>query len=61
MPNGEFLKPAMNTMIAPWWKLLLARIFGECRVGYDSGWKVTCHEWRGKMYVTDCRLDTMDD
>lgn len=43
-------------MIAPWWKLLLARLFGEKVIGADGGHWVIAYKWRGTVYVTAKRL-----
>lgn len=45
---------ALNTLTAPWWKLLLARWFGDPFVGVDSGRRVLGYYWRGRYYITDC-------
>lgn len=60
MKRTNFYGPAVNTIIAPWYTILLAKLFGKRRIGYDSGYKVTCHLWRGKLYVTDSSIDTLD-
>lgn len=51
---------ALNTLTAPWWKLWLARHFGDPFIGFDSGCRVLGYYWRGKYYVTDCQRDGDD-
>lgn len=45
----------------PWWMFCLARIFGERRIGYDSGIKITVYSWRGISYVWKVEPDLLDD
>jgi len=51
----------MDNYFAPWWTMYLARIFGEKRIGYDSGYKTTMYAWRGRLYVWSVKLDTLDN
>lgn len=39
----------------PRWKVWLARIFGEKRVGRDGDTTVTGFLWRGALYIVDYR------
>lgn len=39
-------------LLAPWYIVLMARLFGEKRQAEDSGYKLTMYVWRGKFYVT---------
>lgn len=43
---------AVETLKAKWWEIWLARIFGRKSVATDSGFTVTMHKWRGKIYLT---------
>lgn len=48
---------ALNTLRASRLTVLLARMFGRKSTVTDSGCTVTIYEWRGKMYLTDCKQD----
>lgn len=39
-------------VVASWWEVLGARLFGVKRVCADDGTVVTMHYWRGRYYVT---------
>jgi hypothetical protein len=44
----------MNTfnLLAPWYMLLAARLFGSKSVTRDGPYTLTMYYWRGKFYVT---------
>lgn len=48
---------AIRTLDAPRWKVFLARWLGRRFTGEDSGHVIVGHEWRGKFYLTDYRVD----
>lgn len=54
-------RPVVKVPLAPRWRLYLARIFGEKKVGYDSGYKTTAYLWRGVLFVWRVKVDTLDD
>jgi hypothetical protein len=49
---------AIRTLHAPRWKVMLAKWFGRRFVGQDGSHTIIGHEWRGKFYLTDYRVDT---
>lgn len=50
----EYVLGAINTLNSSWWTVTKAKLLGKKIVSEDSGCRVTCYKWRGKMYVTDC-------
>jgi len=51
----EYFTEALNSIKAPRWKILMARLFGHKAVEQDGPFQVTIHWWRGVGYVTDSR------
>lgn len=47
-----FSVAALETVIAPWWKIRLAMIFGRKTVLQEDGNIVTIYTWRGVHYLT---------
>jgi len=47
----QFATP--ETIIAPWWKILLAKLFGEFFAYFDNGFAVKGYHFRGVNYVTE--------
>ncbi len=45
--------PALNTLTASPWTLLLARLFGQKIMTYDGNVWITARRWRGKLYLTN--------
>jgi hypothetical protein len=45
-------KAIAENIYAPWWKLLLAKVLGERRMGFDHDCAITSYWWRGRLYVT---------
>jgi len=54
--NDSPVIAALATMRASNWELLFARLFGVKRVVEDSGCTVTMRYWRGKYYLTNCKV-----
>lgn len=44
-----------GSKIAPWWKIVVARVFGTKHVAWMDGIRYTYHRWRGTEYCTDMR------
>lgn len=44
---------AANTLKAPRWKRILARLFGKRVTGTDEGFTCVGYQWRGVTYMTD--------
>lgn len=44
---------AANTLKAPRWTVIFARLFGRRVEGEDMGCKCIGYLWRGKLYITD--------
>ena len=38
---------------APWWKLLLAKLFGRFFAYFDNGFAVKGYHYRGVYYITE--------
>lgn len=51
--DGKQVFPALHTLTATRWTLLMARLFGRKRVTHDGDYRVTSYLWRGKLYLTD--------
>lgn len=52
MMDGRYFVPAINTLYAPWWKIMLARAFGKKCVEQDGNTRVTTHTLFGTTYLT---------
>lgn len=48
---------AIRTMHASRWEILKARMFGRRFTGEDMGHTIIGHEYRGKFYLTDYRVN----
>lgn len=57
--TDPYMTQAGHLLASPW-MIFWARLLGKKRIGYDSGYKCTLYEWRGQLYVTDIKLDTLD-
>ena len=53
--NTSPVFPALNTLRASRFTVIMAKIFGKKRVVQDSGCTVTMHQWKGRWYLTDCK------
>lgn len=52
---SEFFRDAtINTMVAPWWEITLAKLFGNHAISRDDYFVVELVIWRGKTYVLGC-------
>lgn len=52
--NFDAYFPAINTIVASRWTIMLARIFGSRREFRDGNAWVTVARWRGKVYLINC-------
>ena len=44
---------ALNTLIAPWWKMQLVRLLGRKQVCDSLDGSVVIYHWRGRIYLWD--------
>lgn len=42
-------------LLAPWWEIWAARLFGERIERQDSGYTLVGYSWRRKLYITEWR------
>jgi hypothetical protein len=40
-------------LVAPWWEMWGARMFGKRHESRDGNARIVYFAWRGKIYVTD--------
>ena len=45
--------------VAPWWEILLAKLFGRKAVHRAEGIKTTLYHWRGITYVIDLEYENV--
>lgn len=48
-----YLNKKFGSYIAPWWKIVCAKLFGVKRVEKDLLCSITTYTWRGTIYATD--------
>ena len=53
----HYFEEALNTLQATWLELKLAKLFGKKAVGRDGNTVVTISQWRGKLYMLDCKTE----
>ncbi len=53
MEDSYYPVAALNTLVAPWWKLRLARLLGKKSVFDSLDGTVILYRWRGVIYMWD--------
>ena len=47
----QYANPKITT--APWWKILLAKLFGRFFAYFDNGFAVKGYHYKGVYYITE--------